>query len=94
MATVFGGWNYDEVKSCNLPQKAQSAFTAVTSELAGADYEPVAYLGSQKVNGTNYCIIALKKPVVLNGTKSVVKLIIHTGLDGAVKLEKISRITM
>ena len=37
---TFGGWNLDEVKGCNLPQKVQTDFTAVTSELVGADYEP------------------------------------------------------
>ena len=54
---LLGGWNLDEVKGCNLPQKVQSAFTAVTSELVGADYEPIAYLGSQQVNGINYRVL-------------------------------------
>ncbi len=33
---IFGGWNLDDVKGCNLPQKVQSAFTAVTGELVGS----------------------------------------------------------
>ncbi len=57
-AMTLGGWNFDDVKGCNLPQKAQTAFTAVTSEIVGVDYEPIAYLGSQQVNGTNYRILA------------------------------------
>ena len=44
---TLGGWNLDEVKGTALPQKVQTAFTAVTSELVGAEYEPIAYLGSQ-----------------------------------------------
>ncbi len=28
---ILGGWNIDDVKGCNLPQKVQTAFTAVTS---------------------------------------------------------------
>ena len=60
---MLGSWNYDDVKGCNLPQKAQSAFTEVTSELVGADYEPVLYAGSQVVNGVNYCILALQTSV-------------------------------
>ena len=57
---ILGGWNLDEVKGCSLPQKVATDFTAVTSELVGADYEPIAYLGSQVVNGTNYWILALQ----------------------------------
>ena len=30
---LLGGWNIDEMKTVNLPQKAQSAFTAVTGGL-------------------------------------------------------------
>lgn len=71
---VLGGWNLDEIKGCNLPQKAQSAFTGAMSDLVGADYEPICYLGSQQVNGTNYRILATKTPVVPNGEKSIVKI--------------------
>ncbi|MBR0204188.1 MAG: hypothetical protein IJQ56_07480, partial [Synergistaceae bacterium] len=66
---LLGGWNLDEVKACNLPQKAQTAFIAATSELVGADYEPICYLGSQVVNGTNYRILAIMKPVTPNPEK-------------------------
>ena len=44
MATL-GGWNIDEMKGCNLPQKAQSAFTAVTGGINGSDYQPLLYVG-------------------------------------------------
>ena len=44
---ILGGWNLDEVKGCNLPQKVQTAFLAVTGEITGIDYEPIAYLGSR-----------------------------------------------
>ena len=36
MATILGGWDIEDVKGINLPQKVQSAFTAVTSEIVGA----------------------------------------------------------
>ena len=89
--TLIGGWNIDDVKTCNLPQKAQSAFTAVMSEIVGADYEPVAYLGSQLVNGTNYRILAIKTPVVPNGEKSFVKIVVNEGIDSSTRLVSISR---
>lgn len=88
---TLGDWSLDDVKGCNLPQKVQSAFTDATSELVGADYEPIAYLGSQVVNGTNYKILALKTPVVPNGTKSFVKMIVNYGTDGTSRLVSISR---
>ena len=92
--TALGGWNVEEVKGCNLPQKVQSAFTAVTGELTGADYEPIAYLGSQTVNGTNYRVLALKTPAVLNGEKSFVKIIVNVAADGTTRLVSISRVAI
>ncbi len=91
---VLGGWNLDEVKGFNLPQKAQSAFTAVMSDLVGADYEPICYLGSQTVNGTNYRILCIKRPVVPEGEKSVVKVIVNEGADKTTRLVSISRVAL
>ena len=91
---LLGGWNLDEVKGSNLPQKVQTAFIAVTSELVGADYEPIAYLGSQTVNGTNYRILALMREVVPNTEKKIVKMIIHEDLDGSVRLESVSGVAL
>ncbi|MBQ6773921.1 MAG: hypothetical protein IJP48_07685 [Synergistaceae bacterium] len=88
---ILGGWNLDEVKGCTLPQKPQSAFIAVTSALVGAEYEPVAYLGSQQVNGTNYRILAIQNYISPNSTPQIVRMIIHEDLDGTVRLMSISR---
>ena len=90
MATL-GGWSLDDVKGCNLPQKVQSAFTDATSNITGADYEPVAYLGSQQVSGMNYKILAMKTPVVPNGEKSLVKIIVNAATDGTARMVSISR---
>ena len=91
---ILGGWNLDDVKGCNLPQKVQSAFTAVTSELVGADYEPVAYLGSQQVNGMNYRVLCLQRLVIPNAEKRIAKMIIHEELDGSVRLVSISGVAL
>ena len=87
---VLGGWNLDEVKGCNLPQKVQSAFTAVTGDMTGADYEPVAYLGSQIVNGINYRILCKRRLVIPNSDVQIVKMIIHEETDGSVRLISVS----
>lgn len=91
---LLGGWNLDEIKTTALPQKVQSAFTAVTGELVGADYEPIAYLGSQVVNGTNYRVLCLQKLVVPNAEKRIVKMIIHEELDGSVSLSSVSGVAL
>ena len=92
--TLLGGWNLDEVRGTALPQKVQTDFTAVTSELVGADYEPIAYLGSQPVNGTNYRILALQRLLVPNGEKRIVKMIIHEELDGSARLVSVSGVAL
>lgn len=91
---ILGGWNLDDVKGCNLPQKVQSAFTAVTGQLTGADYEPVAYLGSQQVNGMNYRVLCLQRLVIPNAEKRIAKMIIHEELDGSVRLVSISGVAL
>lgn len=91
---VLGGWNYDDVKACNLPQKAQSAFTAVTGELVGADYMPVAYMGSQVANGTNYRIIALQTLLTATHETRPVRVIVNVAPDGKASLVSISGIAI
>ena len=91
---ILGGWNLDEVKGCNLPQKVATDFTAVTGELVGVDYEPIAYLGSQQVNGTNYRILALQRMVTPNAEKRIVKMIIHEELDGSVRMVSVSGVAL
>ena len=91
---VVGGWNIDEMKSVNLPQKAQSAFTAVTGGLVGAEYMPVLYVGSQIVNGTNYCILAVQTIITGNPEKRLVKMIINVSSNGTASLVSVSGISL
>ena len=93
MATL-GGWNIDELKPCNLPQKAQSAFTEIMSRVVGADYTPVLYVGKQLVNGVNYCILAVQTLVTANSPKRLVRMVIHEGLDGTVSMKSIRGIEL
>ena len=87
---MLGGWNFDEVKGVNLPQKAQSAFTEVTSELLGANYEPVLYAGSQVVNGVNYCIFALQTSLTAHPEQRLMKMIINVDGKGKANLVSVS----
>ena len=90
----LGNWELDNIKTANLPQKAQSAFTAVTSSLVGVDYQPVLYVGHQLVNGTNHCILALQRIVIPDEEYRLVKIIIHEDLNGAASLNSISGVAL
>ena len=90
----LGNWELDNIKTANLPQKAQSAFTAVTSNLVGCDYQPVLYVGSQLVNGTNHCVLAIQRPVVPNAEGKFVKIIVHEDLNGSPSLVSISKVDL
>ena len=91
---VLGGWNIDEMKSVNLPQKAQSAFTAVTGGLVGAEYMPVLYVGSQVVNGTNHCILAVQTLVTQTPEKRLVKMIVNVSANGSASLISVSGLAL
>lgn len=91
---TLGSWDISEIKGCNLPQKVQSAFTAVTGELVGADYQPVLYVGSQVVNGTNYCILAVQTIITAEPEKRLVKVIINVSSNGKASLVSVSGIAI
>ena len=92
--TMLGGWDISQMKGCKLPQRAASAFTGATADLVGASYEPVLYVGSQAVDGTNYCILAVQTLVTAVPKKRLVKLIIHESLHAEYKLHSVSVINL
>jgi hypothetical protein len=51
-----------------MPQKVATAFEKLKGTLVGADYEYIAYLGSQEVNGINHAVLA--KQIVTTGRDS------------------------
>ena len=87
---LLGGWDISELKGCNLPQEAASAFIGATQDLVGANYEPVLYVGKQLVNGTNYCIIALQTLITAHPKKRLVNLIIHETPNAEYYLDSMS----
>lgn len=62
---MFGQFELEEFKGINLPQKAQSAWSAVfdNPELIGAKFIPLLYLGKQLAHGTNYSFIVQRSIV-------------------------------
>ena len=69
MMSKFGGWNVEVLRD-KLPQKIATAMSEfVTEPRFGAEYEFVAYLGTQEVNGTNHAL--LMKQTIYSGKDTV-----------------------
>lgn len=73
---MFGNWNVNITMGA-MPQKVASAVAKLSETLIGAEYEPIAYLGSQVVNGTNHAVLAEQTVLTGRDTKNVVVLIFN-----------------
>ena len=54
---MLGSWEVNVVTG-GMPQKVATAFGELAGSLVGAEYTPIAYLGSQQVNGVNHAVLA------------------------------------
>lgn len=63
-----GNWNID-VNVNGMPQKIATAFEKLKETLVGSEYEFIAYLGTQEVNGVNHAVLA--KQIITTGRDSV-----------------------
>lgn len=71
-----GNWEI-AIEIGRIPQKIASAIIDLGEKLVGAEYEPIAYLGSQVVNGVNHAVLA--KQIITTGrdTENIVVLIFN-----------------
>ena len=71
-----GNWEI-AIEIGRIPQKIASAIIDLEEKLVGAEYEPIAYLGSQVVNGVNHAVLA--KQIITTGrdTENIVVLIFN-----------------
>lgn len=74
---MTGAWKIDVNASGALPQKVATAFGKLSEQLVGAEYTPIAYLGEQVVNGTNYAVLAEQLILTGKDTKNVVLMIFN-----------------
>lgn len=82
MISSLGAWNINVVTG-GMPEKVATAFGKL-NELVGAEYEPIAYLGSQLVNGTNHAVLAKQTIVAGKDTENIVLVIFHETKDEVV----------
>lgn len=90
----LGSWEIEQFKTTGLPQGVQSAFTNITGDMTGADYQPVLYCGHQVVNGINHCILCLQRIIIPEEDYRLVKMIIHEDTDGAASLVSVSKVAL
>ena len=55
-AATVGGWQTAEDQTVTEARRA--VFEKATEKLVGSRHEPIAYLASQTVSGTNHCFLA------------------------------------
>lgn len=72
---MVGAWDIN-VSVGKMPEKVATACGKL-NELVGAEYTPIAYLGSQVVNGTNHAVLAEQLVITGKDTKNVVVLIFN-----------------
>ena len=77
-----GGWAYAE--STEITADIKKVVEKATETLTGATYEPIAYIGSQVVAGTNHAILCKSTPSVaeLNGATTYVLIYVYEDLQG------------
>lgn len=66
-----GNWDI-KVSFESMPQPVASGFAALREKMVGAEYDMIAYLGSQEVNGTNYAVLATQVLTTGRDSKNIV----------------------
>ena len=73
---MVGNWEIN-INVNGMPQKIATAMGKLNETLLGAEYEPIAYLGSQVVNGTNHAVLAEQTIITGRDTHNVVMIIFN-----------------
>lgn len=73
---MLGSWNVNVVTG-GMPQLIATAVGKLSEQLVGAEYTPIAYLGSQVVNGINHAVLAEQTVITGKDTKNIVVLIFN-----------------
>lgn len=78
-----GGWSYNQgAVSLDNNADVKKAFDKAMEKIDGADYDPIAYIGSQTVSGTNYAVLCSVTPVTPDAERSFCLVTIYEDLEG------------
>ena len=84
---IVGGWTAAE--SPAVPEEVKALLEQAAEKLLGAEYEPVAYMGSQVVAGTNYKLFCRITPVVPDAVPHYSIVTLYKDLDGNASITEI-----
>ena len=87
-----GGWEISQ--DTKITDEKLKIFNKGIEGLLGADYEPVAYLGSQLVSGTNHCYLCKSTVVYPGATNRYALVYIYEKLDGTEEILNIIDLTL
>ena len=86
---VVGGW--EPVASPEVTAEVQSLMDKALEGFTGAMYEPVAYVATQVVAGTNHLLLCTVTPVVPDATGSYAMVTLYEDLDGNVTISNVAK---
>ena len=90
-AILVGGWS--EPESPVVTDEAKAALEKATESLVGAEYTPVALLGTQLVAGTNYAILCKVTAVVPEAEPEFMLVVVYQDLNGNAEITDIYSFT-
>lgn len=82
--TMMGGWSYAE--SFEITDEIRAKLEKAVDGLVGAEYEPIANLGTQVVAGLNRCLLCKITPVVPNAVAHYALVYVYEDLQGGAEL--------
>jgi hypothetical protein len=87
MAQLAGGWTaLSSNTSLSANKNAKKAFERATATLTGMEYEPLAFIGTQVVAGTYYCILCRGKATVPEAEPTIELVYIYEDLQGKAEI--------
>lgn len=92
---IPGGWQInDDYQVVNMPAEVQGAFDDAMKDVMGVTYEPMAYLASQVVSGTNYCVLCHTTTMNTDNDDGLAVVQIYQDLDGKSEVTSITQINL
>ncbi len=91
-AELVGGWSVAE--DTQVTEERQALFDKAMEGLLGVNYEPVAYLGSQVVAGTNHCFLCKATVVYPDAQPTLTLVYIYEALDGTAQILTIADLSI
>lgn len=79
---IHGGYQLAHMEACSLPEQVATGFSMAIGSMVGAKYEPVLYVGTQVVHGTNHMLICKQTLAVAGAPEHLVKMVLNQNCDG------------